>query len=156
MNAIIDWVAHQEGFIVKNIPFDCVQMILGYVIIISLVLFLSKPKFRSVLPLLFGIIVFQGWNIWNQFRLQDTENFVLLHKSKNTSLLHQKGSSLTVYTTDSLAIIAVVDNYKVAERNASVSFVPLKHSFMLGKKYLYILDSTGVYPQKKNPFPQHS
>ncbi|UII74698.1 ComEC family competence protein [Flagellimonas sp. HMM57] len=150
MNAIIDWVAHQEGFIIKNIPFDSVQLILGYIIIIFLVLFLSKPKFKAILPLFFGIIVFQGWNIWNQFRLQDKEAFVLLHKSKNTSLLHQNGDSLVVYTTDSLGIAPVVDNYKIAERNPSVNFAPLQHSFSLGNKDLYILDSTRIYPQNKN------
>ncbi|WP_250149175.1 ComEC/Rec2 family competence protein [Flagellimonas sp. 389] len=150
MNAIIDWVAHQEGFIIKNIPFDSVQMILGYIIIISFVLFLSKPKFKAILPLFFGIILFQGWNIWNQFRLQDKEAFVLLHKSKNTSLLHQKGGSLTVYTTDSLGMASVINNYTIAERNPSINFVPLKYNFILGNKEIYIMDSTSMYPQNKN------
>ncbi|AWX44000.1 ComE operon protein [Flagellimonas maritima] len=150
MNFIIDRVAHQEGFIIKNIPFDSVQMILGYLIIISLILFLSKPTFKYLAPLLLGIILFQGWTIWDQFRLQGKESFVLLHKSKNTSLLHQKGVSLTVYTTDSLGISSIVDNYTIAERNPSINFLPLKHNFVLGKKELYIMDSASVYPPKKN------
>ncbi|WP_396591576.1 ComEC/Rec2 family competence protein [Allomuricauda sp. R78024] len=150
MNSTIDWVAKQEGFIIKDIPFDVVQMVLGYLIIATLVVFLSKPKLKNIIALLAGIITLQGWSIWNQIQGQKKEALVLLHKSKNTLLLHQKATSLKLYASDSNNIGSMVNDYKISERIQSISYHKFKNNFNISGKKLYVMDSLGIYPQVKN------
>lgn len=150
MNSTVDWIAKQEGFIIKDISFDAFQMALCYLIIFSLVVFVSKPKLKNIIALFIGIITLQGWSIWNQINTQKKEAFVLLHKSKNTMLLHQKGTSLRLYASDSNNIGSLVNDYKIAERIQSISYHKVKNNFNVDEKKLFVMDSLGISPQVKN------
>ncbi|MBA4744845.1 MAG: ComEC/Rec2 family competence protein [Muricauda sp.] len=151
MNSIIGWVAHQEGFIIKNIPFDSIQLLLGYLIIIVLVVFLSRPKWRVALVLFGGVIILQSWNIWNQTQLHKKEVVILAHRSRNTVLLHQLGDSLSIITPDSSNFGSIANNYSVAERIQKMNTSKLKNSYRLGDKKLFVVDSLGILPLEKQP-----
>lgn len=146
MNSVIGWVAKQEGFIIKNIPFDSVQLLLGCLIITALVVFLSKPKWKAVLVLFGGIIVFQSWIIWNQVQLYQKEVVILAHRSRNTVLLNQLGDSLSIITSDSANIGTIATNYAIAERIQNIDTVQLKNSYQIGQKKLFVLDSLAILP----------
>tara|TARA_E500000318_G_scaffold108383_1_gene119150 strand:+ start:106 stop:2103 length:1998 start_codon:yes stop_codon:yes gene_type:complete len=151
MNSIVGWVAQQEGFIIKNIPFDSVQLLLGYFIIIVLVVFLSKPKWKTALVLFGGIIVFQSWIIWNQFQVHQNETLILAHRSRNTILLHQLGDSLSIITLDSTNIGSISSNYVVAEKVQKMDTSILKNSYLIGDKRLFIVDSLAILPLEAHP-----
>ena len=146
MNSIVGWVARQEGFIIKNIPFDSVQMIAGYFIITALVLFLSRPRRKSALVFFDGLIIFQSWTIWNQTQVHQKETIVLAHRTRNTILLHQLGDSLSVITSDSDNIGTISTDYAVAERIQKVDTSVLRNSYQIGDKKLFVMDSLGVLP----------
>ena len=146
MNTVIGWVARQEGFIIKNIPFDSIQMILGYFIIIVLVIFLSKPKWKIGLVLFSGIIAFQGWTIWSQVQAHQKESIILAHRSRNTVLLHQLGDSLSIITSDSTNIGSIANDYAVAERVQKVDTSAMQNSYYVGEKRLFVMDSLGILP----------
>tara|TARA_E500000318_G_scaffold55178_1_gene51301 strand:- start:3579 stop:5585 length:2007 start_codon:yes stop_codon:yes gene_type:complete len=146
MNSVIGWVAKQEGFIIKNIPFDSVQLLLGCLIITALVVFLSKPKWKAVLVLFGGIIAFQSWIIWNQVQLYQKEVVILAHRSRNTVLLNQLGDSLSIITSDSANIGTIATNYAIAERIQNIDTVQLKNSYQIGQKKLFVLDSLAILP----------
>ncbi|UBZ16073.1 ComEC/Rec2 family competence protein [Flagellimonas marinaquae] len=146
MNSIIGWVARQEGFIIKNIPFDSVQMIAGYFIITALVLFLSRPRRKSALVFFDGLIIFQSWTIWNQTQVHQKETIVLAHRTRNTILLHQLGDSISVITSDSDNIGTVSTDYAVAERIQKVNNSVLRNSYQIGDKKLFVMDSLGILP----------
>tara|TARA_R110000764_G_scaffold61653_1_gene131199 strand:- start:16231 stop:18237 length:2007 start_codon:yes stop_codon:yes gene_type:complete len=146
MNSVIGWVAKQEGFIIKNIPFDSVQLLLGCLIITALVVFLSKPKWKAVLVLFGGIIAFQSWIIWNQVQLYQKEVVILAHRSRNTVLLNQLGDSLSIITSDSANIGTIATNYAIAERIQNIDTVQLKNCYQIGQKKLFVLDSLAILP----------
>lgn len=146
MNIVISWVARQEGFVIRDIPFDAVQLVFGYVLIISMILFLSKPKRKNTFVFLVSIIVMQTWSIWKQIQLQNKETLILAHKNRNTLLLHQKGKTLNDYKTDSTRNSRIIKDYVVAEGITFVSDNPLQHSFNIHGKNLYLMDSLGIYP----------
>ncbi|NDV44257.1 ComEC/Rec2 family competence protein [Flagellimonas sediminis] len=146
MDTIVAWVAHQEGFIFKDIPFDAVQMVLGYVVIIALVIFLSRPKWKSAMILLSGIIGMQSWSLWNQLELQNKENLILAHRSRNSVLLHQIGNSLHIYTSDSLNLGSLIKDYSVGERIQDRTVQQLKNYYSISQKTLYVMDSLALYP----------
>lgn len=149
MNAVVNWVAKQEGFIIKDIPFDSVQLVLGYIMIISLVVFLSHPKRKTALALFSGIIALQGWAIWSQFQLQTKENLILAHKSRNTILLHQTGNDLNVFAQDTASVDRIVNDFAVAERIQQITKKQRQNSYFINRRKLYVMDSFGFYPLNK-------
>ena len=149
MNATVGWVAHQEGFIFKDIPFDAVQLVLGYVVVIALVVFLSRPKWKLAMILLSSIIGMQSWSLWNQVGLQNKEALILAHRSRNTVLLHQTGSSLHVYTSDSLNLGSLAKDFSVAERIQKTTAESLKNFYSINHQTLYVMDSLALYPVPK-------
>ncbi|MDF0715257.1 ComEC/Rec2 family competence protein [Muricauda sp. 334s03] len=150
MNFIIGWIARQEGFVIKNIPFDSIQMILGYLIIIALVIFLSKPKWKSALVFFGGLIVFQSWIIWNQVRAHQKETIILAHRNRNTILLHRLGDSLSIITSDSSNIGSIATDYTIAERIQKINTSALQNSYRIGNKKLFVVDSLGILPLEEH------
>lgn len=150
MNSIVGWVAQQEEFVIKDIPFDDVQLVLGYTIVISMVVFLSQPKLKPTLILCSAIIAFQSWGIWNQIQLRQKEALVLVHRSRNSILLHQLGNALHIYAQDSVNVGRIAQDYLVAERIKSIDNTQLKNNYSIGQKKLYIMDSLGIYPIERN------
>ncbi len=151
MNSVICWVAQQESFIIKNIPFDSVQLLLGYFIIIALVVFLFKPKWKIVLLIFGGVIIFQSWIIRNQVQVHQKETVILAHRSMNTVLLYQTGSSLSIITSDSSNTESIAINYSVAERVQKMDTSILKNSYLIGDKRLFIVDSLAILPLEEYP-----
>ncbi|WP_262897093.1 ComEC/Rec2 family competence protein [Allomuricauda sp. CAU 1633] len=149
MNAVVNWVAKQEGFIIKDIPFDSVQLILGYFTIISMVVFLSRPKRKTALALFAGIVMLQGWSIWNQFQFKNKESLILVHKSRNTILLHQTGKVLSIAAQDTSNVDRIANDYAVAERIQRLYKNPIQNSYFINQKKLYVMDSLGFYPLNK-------
>ena len=149
MNAVVNWVAKQEGFIIKDIPFDSVQLVFGYFTIISLVVFLSRPKLKTALALFAGIIALQTWGVWNQFQLKNKESLILVHKSRNTILFHQTGNVLNVLAQDSSNVDRIVNDYAVAERIQQITKNQIQNNYFINQKKLYVMDSLGFYPLNK-------
>ncbi|WP_222981721.1 ComEC/Rec2 family competence protein [Flagellimonas meishanensis] len=149
MNSIVGWVGQQESFIVKDIPFDRFQLIAGYLVIITLVVLLSKPRWKTAIILAIGIVGLQIHALWSHHILVEKEQLLLLHQSRNTVLLDQNGRHLSIYAKNSSNLERLVANHSVAERVQSTSYIELKNSYQLFGKQLYIVDSLGIYPTEK-------
>ncbi len=146
LNAIVDWVASQEVFIFKNIPFDAVQLILAYVMLVALVLFATKAHFKRALVLFLAILGFQSWLYITGFQTRRKEVLLLAHQTKNTTLLYQSGQKLAVFSEDTTRTERIVTDFQVAERITSIDHPPLQNSYVLKNKSLLIIDGSGVYP----------
>ncbi|MGX1931192.1 ComEC/Rec2 family competence protein [Flagellimonas sp. 2504JD4-2] len=149
MNGAIAWIAEQESFIIRDIPFDGIQLLLGYFISIVGVFFLSKPKLKNSLALLAGIILLQVWAIKNQYHLKQKESLILAHQTRNSLLLHQKASTLNLYTTDSSNNNRIVKDFRIHKRIDYLSDNPLRNSFHIKEKNLYVMDSLAIYPPSR-------
>ncbi|WP_420320445.1 ComEC/Rec2 family competence protein [Flagellimonas sp.] len=149
MNAVISWVADQESFVIRDIPFDSVQLFVGYVAIIFMVLLLSKPKRKNTLVFLTSIIVLQTWAIWKRLQMQQKESLILAHQNRNTIFIHQLGNIIKLYETDSIQSHRIVTDFVIAEHTQSISHDVLTHSYKIDNKTLYIMDSLGIYPPLK-------
>jgi competence protein ComEC len=146
MNAIVDWVAAQEIFIFKNIPFDAVQLILAYGVLVALVWFAAKVHFKRALVLFIAILGFQSWLYITGLLTRRQEVLLLAHQTKNTLLLYQSGQKLSVISDDATRTERIVTDYQVAERITSIDYPPLQNSYVLKNKSLLIIDGSGVYP----------
>lgn len=151
MNAIIAWIAQQEAFIFQNIPFDSVQMVLTYALLIALIWMFNTFTFHRIATVLFCIVCLQIWSLHKQHQTHEKEQLWIPHQTKNSMLMHQSGAHLTIYSADSSASTRIIDDYVINENIASVIYRPLKNAFNMNDRTLLIIDSLAVLPQLKTP-----
>ncbi|MAU27530.1 MAG: competence protein [Muricauda sp.] len=146
MNAVIGFVAEQEAFVFKQIPFDAVQMVTAYLIIIFLVLVLSKPRFRHIAFLGISILLLQGWVLYDSVQAKSKQALVVAHQTKNNILLNRSGDAVQVHTHAVEAAKRTVSDYVVGEKIDSVAYFPLRNMYKIGHKTFYVMDSLGLKP----------
>lgn len=151
MNAVIAWIAQQEAFLFRDIPFDAVQMVLTYIIIIGLVHVLSSPNFKNLAVLLIAVIICSGYVFFEVWTSHDQEKVWLLHQTKNSVVLHQQGKRLNVLTRNPDKTKRLVRDYTIAQRIKSIRLDTLQNNYQAGGERLLILDGTGVYTRIKMP-----
>ena len=151
MNFVIQFIAKQEAFVFSDIPFDRVQLVLGYAIAISLVTVFGRFKFKNIAFLLTMVVFFQGWSLFNVTNITSKEHLILMHETANSILLKQRGAYLEVFGKPSTFSKQMIRDYKTAEHIDSITYTSLKNSFTIADKKVYIMDSLGIYPQQKQP-----
>ncbi len=145
MNQLIGWVAEQEAFLFKNIPFDQMQVLLAYFIIFGLIAVLSKVTFRRTAMLLGAVVLFQSWLFYTFYDTSRKERLWLAHQTRNTIVIHQKGLQLTLMAKDGAASERIVTDYRVAKRIDSIRRKSIKNSLRWNDQNILIVDSLGVY-----------
>jgi len=148
MNSIIEWVAQQEGFIFKDIPFDSIQLVLSYILIFTLVYSLIQKKFKNILAVALCIIVFQLWLISSTVKKGREQKIIVLHKTGTSALLYKKGNYLEVNCLDSVAVISLVKNIMAEENIKKVKYKTLKNSYHIKDQSLLILNTPEISFQK--------
>ena len=150
MNSAIKWVAQQEAFIFRNIPFDSVQLVLIYCLLISMIWILTKNTFKRTLTFLICLITLQFWSLYNQQNTNEKKQLLLVHQTKNSILAHQKGSQLSVFTNDSSATKNFATSFQIHERVEKLNYQHIRNSYKLNNQILVLIDSSGVYDFKSN------
>ena len=150
MNLIIDWVAKQESFLIKNVSFGIIHVVACYFVIITAVILWKKPSFRSLASFLAAILLAQGVWIFND-RNTSGHSFTIFHKSRHTLLGYKKNSSLKLsHNLDSLAISKdkVISNYCTGLFIDRVEHTALESVFLYQGKTILVIDSLGAYNVK--------
>lgn len=148
MNDVIGWVAQQEAFVFQNIPFDWVQLLLGYAVFICLVIVFQKATFKRMAILLATFIGFQLWVFISAYRTAQTTRLLLVHQTRNSVLMHQNGNQLSVLTNEPDKVRRMVIDYQVGERIASIAYQNLENSYTFRQKKIVLLDSLVVFPSE--------
>ncbi|MGC1515020.1 MAG: ComEC/Rec2 family competence protein [Maribacter sp.] len=145
MNLVIQWVAQQEHFILKNVSFDFVQLILCFLVILLFINLSTRFTYRRILFLFVGLFCFQGWTIYQTINAKMKKEVVVLHQTKNNIILNRSGTALSVFSHNQSNAERVVNDYQVGERIETVSCTALANSYTLENTSLLVLDSTGIY-----------
>lgn len=148
MNDVIGWVAQQEAFVFQNIPFDWVQLLLGYAVFICLVLVFQKATFKRMVILLAALIGIQIWVFFSAYRTAQKTHLLLAHQTRISVLMHQNGNQLSVLTNEPDKVRRMVTDYQVGERIASIAYQNLENSYTFKQKKIVLLDSLGVFPSE--------
>ncbi len=146
MNAVVGWVALQEAFLFRDIPFDRVQVLLAFGILLALIPALSRPAFKPIALLMLAVITFQAWVVHQVSETRDTKKTLLMHQAAHTVMIRQQGASLRVLATDRAVADLIVTDYKVAQRIRGITYEELQNSYRIGAVNLLIVDSLGIYP----------
>ncbi len=147
LNGFIAWVAQFEDFLLRDIPFTLLQVVLSYFIITALVQFYKFKNFKWLALCLIGVIGFQSLLFYNKFKSQDTA-IIVFNKSRFTIIGQKANEQLTVHhNLDSLKQKTdnAIKNYKVGELLDEVTMGRLESFYKFKDQTILVIDSIGVY-----------
>ncbi len=152
---IIHVIASFEQFILKDIPYNILFLLVSYTFILSAIIWVEKRQFQHFIPVLLSIIVIQIAFIWNTLEVENQKEWVVFNSKKNTLVTERNGSQVTIYTNDSLMKIdsknQSLKTYLVGNFSHLAATKKLKNIMFFNGKRILIIDSTGVYPKQIQP-----
>ncbi|MEM6892776.1 MAG: ComEC/Rec2 family competence protein [Bacteroidota bacterium] len=148
MNRVIQWVAHFEGFVLREIPFDLTEVFLSYIGIVCLVTFLEKRTFRGLKYLALSIALFQGYSLFSNYKISKNQKLIIPHSYKSSALWFQKGRRLEVFSKDSLVAKNALSNFKIEHSISEVNFLTNQNIFQYKGQILYKVDRFAIPPPR--------
>jgi competence protein ComEC len=150
MNAFTAWIVKFDVFIIKNIAFHEVLVLLLYLLIGTIVYFVYFPKSKNFKAILVSIIIFQlGYFLLNSNE-QNNNEFGVFNSMKNTLFVETKNNESVFYTDDLANSKSSIEAYTRGKFVKKYRIEPIKNVYSFNKKILCI-DSLGVYTTKQKP-----
>ena len=149
MNFLVAFIAHQEMFIIRNIPFTTPLLLSSLLTVFILIVFVHFRKYKVLVALLLSVLLFQGVLFYHKYKLETTEEMLVFRKYKQKVITIRQGDKLSIYQTDTISPDPVVMNYI---KNKGVSNIELKkmpYILRFKQKNYLLMDSLGVYPKSK-------
>lgn len=152
MNLLVDWIAKKENFLLQDIYFDQMHLLLTCFLLIALVQVLDRFKASRIMLLCSIFICIQIWNICIESQTKEIEKLTLFHTVGETVLLYQNGTHATVMADSGENSVRLTKSLKIRERFNSISYEPLKNIYHVKGKKLVILDQPVLlYYQSTKP-----
>ena len=155
VDKIIHTIANAEQFIIKDIPFTLTFLLSSYAVVFSVILWFKKPQFQRLVAVLVSVIVVQIAFLWNEWTIENQQEWIVFNSKKNTFIAERNGRTVTLYANDSLQKVGAKNNtvnaYLVGNFSHLAATKELKNSIFFDGKRILILDSTGVYPKQQHP-----
>ncbi|MFS4417542.1 ComEC/Rec2 family competence protein [Maribacter sp. 2307ULW6-5] len=148
MNTVVSWVASQEAFVFKDIPFDDFQVFLAFLLVLALGHVLQRPTHKRLVALLCTVGAFQLHHHLGQWQMAKKQALVIPHVSGASGIWEQRGPTLHIYG-DGLEGHVAVRDFKIGEGLGEVVSQPLRNSYEHQGAPIYVMDSTGIYPPGK-------
>ncbi|WP_298140437.1 ComEC/Rec2 family competence protein [Flavobacterium sp.] len=155
LNKIIAWVASFEDFILKDIPLNSYVMLSWYLVIFAIIIYLKKPNFKNLAIGLITIIVLQTSYFYANYSNQNTSEFIVFTKKKNTLITERKGNDVTLFANDSILNTTydnlVLKSYLVANYCKLNEKRELSNLYYFKNKKIFLMDSTACYSEEIKP-----
>jgi competence protein ComEC len=150
MNIFTAWIVKFDFFIIKNIAFHEVLVLLLYLIIATVLYFVYFSKIKNLKPILFSILIFQlGYFLLNSNGKNNNE-FGVFNSMKNTLFVETINNESVFYTDDFANSKSSIEAYTRGKFVKKYRIEPIINVYSFKKKILCI-DSLGVYTTKQKP-----
>ncbi|MFD1293440.1 ComEC/Rec2 family competence protein [Lutibacter holmesii] len=148
LNTFVSWISNQEAFIIQRITFSLLLLLVFYLLIFMFFKWVEKPTFKRVLLVLFSIILLQGAIIFEKYKIETRQSFIIFNKTKETLLGTKVGDKMKIQCSqqDFSLDDNPLKNYVVGTGIDSVfieSNIPNLYSFK--GRTIFIIDSLGVF-----------
>lgn len=146
MNFFVSWIAHQETFLFKNIPFSFSAMLASYLVIILFVKWQEKKSVIRFKFVLFSVIVFQIVVLLEKQQLETTNEFIVFNKIKSGIIVQRYGDDIILFSKDSIS----KENYPVKPYLIEAGMHKLKvqaprNFYQFLNTTVLAVDSLGIY-----------
>lgn len=151
LNRFVQWVADQDAFLFDTISFSEGMVVGTYLLILSLIWFIQKPKTNRSVIAISAVTICFSILLYDKYRFSRNE-FIVFHKNRETVLGYKHGRSLTIFKSDTVTSrdTRPVQDYLIAKHIETYSEDAIPSVFKLNEKYYLVLDSIGVYPSLKH------
>lgn len=147
MNRFVAWVSKQELFLLKDIAFSLLYVLVSYLTIITLIKFLKKRSYANLKLLLISVLIMQSAFIYTTFK-KNSNAFIVFHKSRYSLVGNVVGNKIIVaHDFDSITQSKnkIIKDYIVGNHIKIIEKDSLKPIYIFNNKKLLIIDSLGVY-----------
>lgn len=147
MNQIVGWVAEQDAFLLKDISFNLLYVIIFYLLIISCFRFIIKRNYKRFLLLLTSIIAAQIIFIYTKIEAPKNQ-FLIFHKNRYSLLGNSQSNQLILSNNlDSISKQKdrIIKDYMVSNHIKNLKKESLQSVYFIGDKKLLVIDSLGIY-----------
>ena len=149
MNNFVSWISIQEDFLIKDISFSFLVMLLSYACLIFWLIYLKRKTFRAIMVFLSILVIFQLSILYEKHQAQTTNEFIVFNKSRQTIIGENNDGLLKIYhDLDSLSIknLNLITDYKVGKKVGEMLFFnQLPNSYSFKNNTIVLVDSLGVY-----------
>ncbi|GJH40734.1 competence protein ComEC [Capnocytophaga sp. HP1101] len=149
MNFLVAFIAHQEVFIIRNIPFTTPLLLSSLLTVLILVVFVHYRKYKVVVALLISVLLFQVLLFYYKYQLETTEEMLVFSKYKEKIITIRQGNKLCIYQMDTTSVNPMVNNYIKNKGISNISVKKLPHILHFKQKNYLLMDSLGIYPKSK-------
>ena len=150
MNNFTAWIVQFDAFIIKNIAFHEVLVVLMYGIIGCVIYFVYHPKVKNLSTILVAVLLFQmGYFLLNS-KEKNNDEFVIFNVMKHNLFVETKNNLAVFYTDDLQYSKQTIEAYTRGKFVKNYRIEPVKNAYAFKKKILCI-DSLGVYNTKQKP-----
>ncbi|MES2240967.1 MAG: ComEC/Rec2 family competence protein [Bacteroidota bacterium] len=154
LNKIINTIASFEQFIIKDIPFNAILLVCTYLLIITMIIWLKKPKFNRLSFVLLSIIALQSALLFNHWNTQNQEEWIVFNIKRNTLIVQRQGNEVILYGNDSILKTKakqMISSYLVGNFSYIKAHKELKHTAYFKGNKILVLDSLGIFPKEIHP-----
>ncbi|CAM1339373.1 ComEC/Rec2 family competence protein [Tenacibaculum aestuarii] len=148
MNYFVNWVAHQEDFLFKEISMSLWEMLAWYIFIIFIFQVWIQKTSKSILFLLTSITMLQGVYFYQKYQISNKSEFIVFHKSRHSIYGKRNGKELTIISSLNDSILRqqkVLQSYRIGEHISSKVIDSTINVFSYKSKQVLIVDSLGAY-----------
>ncbi len=148
LNGFINWVAHQESFLIKDIHFTSEKAIMSYVFIVFTILLWKQKTTKYILYSLGSLSLLIAVFVLDNYVVSKNE-LIIFQKNRQTVIGYKHANELKLFRSDTVLNLKntyPIKGYRVANNIGIYSEEKLPQLFSYKQKNILILDSLGVYP----------
>lgn len=152
MNYFVDWISHQEVFLLKELSMSFEAMLAWYVFIIFLYLALIQKTYERVFLLLVSTLLLQGIYFYEKFQINIKSEFIVFHKSRHSIIGKRNGNEINIFSSLNDSVLhhqKLLQSYRVNEEVYSKSTDSILNITSYMDKHVLIVDSLSVYQIKE-------
>jgi len=149
LNNFVTFVSGKEDFVFTKIPFNAMNLVAAYLLVISVVLLWKQFNYKRLVFVFSSVLCVQLIFMYNKLNTQ-TEEFIVFNQYKTTLIGFKKGNELH-YASKNLRYLQGLDNYIVNEFIQKVKHDSLQNVYMFKDKKLLVVDEKTIYNTSFKP-----
>ncbi len=147
MNNFVGWVAQQDAFLFKDIPFSIAYVLVSYGMIVLVFRWFFKKTYRNLKWVLIAVIFVQCALLYSK-STQGNNEFIVFHKTRHSLIGQVYQNTMDVgHDLDSLVgpNTSVLRNYQIKTGIKALQEHPIKSVYVLNEKKILVIDSLAAY-----------
>lgn len=150
MNSYIAWVASLENFIVKDIPFSALLLVMSYLSLVAFLIWIFKKQAWQLLFFLSSLLLLQLIYIGTTIRSKQKTELVICNTRKSSVLFQKQPGKIIAFTNDTLPA-QTFSGYCRGHFNPVREIRPLKNVLLFKGTKLLVIDQQGIYKVGQRP-----